>query len=69
MLTRPWDGGKLPAKCPKSHLYGVLEPSAAALGAFSMMTVSLNQAKRHSTVFKEGGILEPSEAALDCFPR
>ena len=47
MQIRPWAGGKVPAKCPKSHLYSVLEPSEAALGAFSMKTVSLNQAKRH----------------------
>ena len=45
---------KLPAKCSKSHPYGVLEPSNVALDA---------------RVFKEDSVLEPSEAALDSFSK
>ena len=52
MQIRPWAEAKLPAKCSKSHIYGVLEPSNVALDA---------------RVFKEDSVLEPSEAALGAF--
>ena len=58
MQIGPWEGAKMAANCTNYTFLalfqsdGVLETSKVALDTISKMTVSLEQTKRHLTLFQ-----------------